>query len=221
MSVAQGVQHARHSVVGLPVVMHDRADDVRQQAAASGAGAVEGEPGGRRDMQPLGLAADAKAGLVHVLDGCGGDAVAHRSDEILQAGSAAATDPRDGRSGDPDAEQIGHQFDQAIFRQQLIVQQIGHDGGNPRAILHGRVDTEGKPGAAVRAAGGAAAVMGAMLGDDERRRLRQVEHLARAVAGAHGERYRRAASRAEGRNMIDGVVGRGDLLQTLVPLLAA
>jgi hypothetical protein len=65
--------------------------------------------------------------------------------------------------------------------------------------------------------------MGAMLGDDERRRLRQVEHLARAVAGAHGERYRRAASRAEGRNMIDGVVGRGDLLQglTLVPLLAA
>ena len=30
-------------------------------------------------MQPLGLAADAKAGLVHVLDGCRGDAVAHRS----------------------------------------------------------------------------------------------------------------------------------------------
>jgi hypothetical protein len=81
-------------------------------------------------------------------------------------GGAAATDPRDGRSGDPDAEQIGHQFGQAIFRQQLIVQQIGHDGGNPRAILHGRVDAEGKPSAAVRAAGGAAAVMGAMLGDD-------------------------------------------------------
>ena len=30
MSVTQGVQHARHGVVGLPVVMHDRADDVRQ-----------------------------------------------------------------------------------------------------------------------------------------------------------------------------------------------
>jgi hypothetical protein len=102
----------------------------------------------------LGLAADAKAGLVHVLDGCGGDAVAHRSDEILQVGGAAATDPRYGRSGDPDAEQFGHQFGQAIFRQQLIVQQIGHNGGNPRAILHGRVDAERKPGAAVRAAGG-------------------------------------------------------------------
>src|ERR1700686_2487550 len=94
MSATQGVQHARHGVVGLPVVMHDNADDVRQQAAASGTGAVEGEPGGRGDMQPLGLAADAKAGLVHVLDGCGGDAVAHRSDEILQAGGPAATDPR-------------------------------------------------------------------------------------------------------------------------------
>jgi hypothetical protein len=77
------------------MVMHDRADDVRQQAAASGAGAVEGEPGSRRDMHPSSLAADAKAGLVHVLDGCGGDAIAHRSDEILQAGGAAATDLRD------------------------------------------------------------------------------------------------------------------------------
>ena len=36
MGVAQGVQHALHRVVGLPVVMHDDADDVRQQAAALG-----------------------------------------------------------------------------------------------------------------------------------------------------------------------------------------
>jgi hypothetical protein len=51
----------------------------------------------------------------------------------------------------------------------------------------------------------------------------KTSHLAGAVAGAHGERHCRAASRAKGRNMIDGVVGRGDLLQglTLVTLLAA
>src|ERR1700692_1731449 len=44
-----------------------------------------------------------------------------------------------------------------------------------------------------------------------------------AVSGAHGERHCRTASRAEGRNMIDGVVGYGDLLQglPLVTLLAA
>ena len=36
---------------------------------------------------------------------------------------------------------------------------------------------------------GAPAIMGAMLGDDERGWLRQVEHLAGGVAGAHGGRY--------------------------------
>jgi hypothetical protein len=38
--------------------------------------------------------------------------------------------------------------------------------------------------------------MGAMLGDDESSRLRQVEHLAGAVAGTHGGRHRRTAGRA-------------------------
>ena len=69
MGVAQGMQHAWHRVVGLPVIVHDDADDIRQQAAALGADAIEGEQGGARHMQPLRLAADAKAGLVHVLDG--------------------------------------------------------------------------------------------------------------------------------------------------------
>ena len=75
-------------------------------------------------MQPLRLAADPEAGLVHVLDGRGGDAVAHDGDELLQAGCAAAADPGDGRSNDPDAEQIGHGLGQAVFGQQLIMQQI-------------------------------------------------------------------------------------------------
>ena len=45
--------------------MHHDADHIGQQAAASGADAIEGEPGGTSHMQPLGLAADAKACLVH------------------------------------------------------------------------------------------------------------------------------------------------------------
>src|SRR4051812_16876450 len=38
MRVAQRMPHAGHRVVRLPVVMHDNADDVRQQAAALGRG---------------------------------------------------------------------------------------------------------------------------------------------------------------------------------------
>ena len=67
--VAQRMLHALHRVVGLPVIMHDDAEDVRQQAAALGADAVEGQQRRAGDMQPLCLAADPKAGLVHVLTG--------------------------------------------------------------------------------------------------------------------------------------------------------
>ena len=46
------------------MVMHDNARDVGQQAAALGRSAVESEPGGRGDVQPLRFAADPKARLV-------------------------------------------------------------------------------------------------------------------------------------------------------------
>ena len=55
--------------------------------------------------------------------------------------------------------------------------------------------------------------MGAMLGDDQRGWLGQVEHLAGAVAGAHGRRYRQPAGRARRRIMIDRPVRHGDLPQ--------
>ena len=57
--------------------------------------------------------------------------------------------------------------------------------------------------------------MCAMLGDDERGWLRQVEHLAGAVAGAHGGRHRRTAGRAGRRIMIDDPVRLGNLPQGL------
>src|SRR6516165_10589169 len=57
--------------------------------------------------------------------------------------------------------------------------------------------------------------MDAMLGNDERGWLRQVEHLAGAVAGAHGGRHRRPAGRAGRRVMIDDPVRLGNLPQGL------
>src|SRR5215472_17273999 len=55
--------------------------------------------------------------------------------------------------------------------------------------------------------------MGAMLGDDQRGWLGKVEHLAGAVSGAHGRRYRQPAGRARRRIMIDRPVRHGDLPQ--------
>src|ERR1035437_1156989 len=45
MGIAESMEHSRHRIVGLPVVVHDRADDIRQQAAAPGADAIEGQRG--------------------------------------------------------------------------------------------------------------------------------------------------------------------------------
>src|SRR5271170_1149804 len=76
-------QYAGHLVIGLPVVMHDNAGDLRQQAAALGGGAVEGEPDRRGDMQPLRLTANPEPGLIHSLPlrrrGCLTGAAATRS----------------------------------------------------------------------------------------------------------------------------------------------
>jgi hypothetical protein len=36
MGVAQGVQHARHRVIGLPVIVDNDAGDIHQEAAALG-----------------------------------------------------------------------------------------------------------------------------------------------------------------------------------------
>jgi hypothetical protein len=150
-----------------------------------------------------------------VLDRCGGDAIAQHGDEILQAGGAVAAHAGDRCGHQRHAEQIGHRLGQAIFGQQLIVQQVDHEGGDPRAILRRRVDAVGERTPRLRPAAGAPAVMGAMFGDEERRRLGQVEDLAGAVAGGHRQSHGRTAGRAGRREMIDHLVGRGDLEQGL------
>jgi hypothetical protein len=62
MSIAQGVQHALHRVIGLPVIVNDDAGDIRQETAAPGTDAIEGQQRGGRHVQPLRLAA-AECGL--------------------------------------------------------------------------------------------------------------------------------------------------------------
>ena len=145
--------------------------------------------------------------------GLPGKALQRAGHKVSRHGAGPAH-PGDGGGDRPDAEQIGHQFGQTILGQQLIVQQVDHHRRDPRAVLHRRLDLIGKRGG-WRPAAGTQAIMGAMLGDDERGWLRQVEYLAGAVAGAHGGRHRRPAGRAGRRVMIDDPVRLGNLPQGL------
>jgi hypothetical protein len=79
------------------------------------------------------------------------------------------------------------------------VQQIEHDRGNPHAELHRRVDPFGEGGARQSAAGGAPALVGAVLGDHRRLRLGQVEYLAGGMVGAGGSLEQLTAAGADGR----------------------
>ena len=86
-------------------------------------------------MQPLRLAADPEAGLVHMLDRRNCHLVTHDIGEALEALGAVVTDPGDRCRGQPHAEQIGHQRGETFLRQQLVVQQVEHDGADPLAML--------------------------------------------------------------------------------------
>ncbi len=148
--------------------MDDHADDVGQHLAALGAGAIEGQQGSASHVQPLRLAADAEAGFVHMLDRRFGDEVAQRFDKAAQTPRAIPAHGGDRAGGELHAEQIGHQFDEAILGQQLIMQEVDHEGGDPGAILRRRLDVLGKRRPRGRAARLASARKRPVLGDDER-----------------------------------------------------
>ena len=97
MGVAQGVQHARHRVVGLPVIVDDDAGDIHQEAAALGADAIEGQQRGGGDMQPLRFAADAKAGFIHVLDRRRRDMISHDIGKALETSGKSGSFSRSSR----------------------------------------------------------------------------------------------------------------------------
>ena len=67
------------------MIVDDDAGDIRQKAAALGADVIEGQQRRAGDMQPSRLAADPKAGLVHVLDRRRGDVIPHHICETLKA----------------------------------------------------------------------------------------------------------------------------------------
>ena len=90
-------------------------------------------------MQPSRRAADPKASLVHVFDWRRGDVVSHDIGEALQAPGTVPADPGNGRGHQLHPEEIGHQLDQTLLWQQLVVQEIEHERADPRAILHRRV----------------------------------------------------------------------------------
>src|SRR5208283_3827550 len=162
-------------------------------------------------------------GLVHVFDGRAGDVIADRRDHALQPLGAGAAHCGEGRRGKLHAEQIGHEGDEARFGQQLIVQQIDHEGGDPGPILHRRVNAFGEVRSRRGAASGAVAGVRTMFGDNQRPRFRQIEYLSRRVTPRHVQRQRRAAFGAGRGKVIFDSVGLGSLPQrlALVALLPA
>ena len=141
----------------------------------------------------------------------------------MKAPGKVPADPGDGRGRQRHPEEIGHQLDQTLLGQQLVVQEIEYKRIDPRAVLHGRVDAFRKRRPRLRAAIGAAAIVRTMLGDDEGPRVGQIEHLPGAVADARVLIQARAAPGAGRRVMIDHDIGFSDLPQGLafVALLPA
>ena len=116
-------------------------------------------------------------------------------------------DPGDGRGDQLDPEQVGHQCGKPLFRQQLVVQQIQHECADAFAVLHRRGHPVGECRACLRAAGDAAAAMRAVFGDDQWRRLGQIEHLPGDVIRRHRRGQRFAARGTQLWIMVDGGIG--------------
>ena len=68
MRVAQGVQDARQGERGLPVIMHDDAEDPGPKVPSPPRGTTAGQQTGGRHLQPLRPAGNTKARFSHVRD---------------------------------------------------------------------------------------------------------------------------------------------------------
>ncbi len=213
MSVAQGVQHARHGVVGLPVIMHRDAGHVVPDEPAPVADPIHGQQGRGGDMQPACLPANAKAGLVQVLDLGASHLIAHALHEARQPICTIAAHLGNRRRNEAHAEQVAHHLGHAIFRHELAVQQIHHNGADPRAVLHRSRYAGRKRRLGSLAACRTTTLMGAMLGHDHRTWLGQVEDLPRCVSARHGGCQPHPTSGAGLRIVVLHHVGRLGLTQ--------
>jgi len=101
------------------------------------------------------------------------------------------------------AEEVDHQGGQTLFRQQLIVQQIQHEGADPFPVLHRSGHPIGECTPRLRAAGRATAAVRTVLGDDQRLRFRQIEYLPGNVACRHRRGQRFTARGADLWIMVD------------------
>ena len=207
MGIAQRVLDALQGVIGFPVVVHRDAGEVFRHVAAFGRDAVERQPHGRGNMQPLGLAADPEPGFVEVLHRRRRDARVEGGGEAREPRGAILAHGGDGRGRQLDAEQVAHQRGEALFGQHLEMQEINHDAGDPGAILHRGLHVVGKVRTGLGAARRADATVGTMLGDKERLRRGEVEHLPGDVVRGHRLAQRLAAPRTGFGKMIDRVVG--------------
>ena len=68
----------------------------------------------------------SKSRFIHVLDRRRCDMVSHDIGEALEAPGTVLADPGDGRGHQLHPEEIGHQLDQTLLGQQLVVQEIEH-----------------------------------------------------------------------------------------------
>ena len=215
MGVAQRMKNALHGKVRLPVIVHDDADDIRQQSAALGRGAIEGQQNRRRHMQPLGGAANAIARFVHVFDGrlldLPGDGLGHRR----QLFRLASFHCGDGGRRNPDPEKVLQQFGQPVLGNKMTGPQIDGQRCNPGAILHRCRHALWKIGLAMRTAIRAGAQMRAMLRHCKRLRFGQVHDLPFAERYARRQYRRSAALRATHGIMVNHRIGRLDLPQRL------
>ena len=174
-------------------------------------------------MQPLRLAANPEAGFVHVLDRCRRDVVAHGIGKALELPRTILADPGDGRGDQMHTEEMCHEFGQTLLGQQLVVQQIEHKCADPLAILRRRGNALGKCRPRLRAAGRATAAIGAVLGNEQRPRFRQIEHLPGNMAARHRRGQRLTARSAGFWIMLDRGIGLFNPAKrrARMPLLAA
>jgi hypothetical protein len=111
-----------------------------------------------------------------MLHRCRGHAISHGIGKPLEALGTALADPGDGRGDQLHAEQVGHQRGQTLLGQQLVVQQIEHEGADPRAVLHRRSHPIGKCRPGPCAAGRTTAAVRTVFGDDQRLWIGKVEY---------------------------------------------
>ena len=150
-----------------------------------------------------------------MLDRRGRDVVAHGLGKPFEALGTILADPGDGRGGQMHAEEVDHQGGQTLFRQQLIVQQIQHEGADPLAVLHRRGHPFGERRLGLRPAGCATAAVCPMFSDGQRLRFGEVEDLAGAMARHHGLGQRLAAPGTDRWKVLDGGITDFRLAQRL------